>query len=115
IDILEILGHEPDKIYFSTHWSDAAGKHQWHTDDMKGTDFSAGFHTIALEWNPGEVVWHVDGTERARSKQGVPAEPMYVVANLAVGGDWPGNPDATTPFPGYMDIDYIRVYQRAGR
>ena len=34
------------------------------------------------------------------------------LANLAVGGNWPGMPDATTPFPGYMDIDYIRVYQR---
>jgi beta-glucanase (GH16 family) len=37
---------------------------------------------------------------------------MYIIANLAVGGDWPGNPDATTRFPGSMDIDYIRVYQR---
>jgi beta-glucanase (GH16 family) len=38
---------------------------------------------------------------------------MYVIANLAVGGDWTGNPDATTVFPGVMEIDYIRVYRRA--
>ena len=37
---------------------------------------------------------------------------MYVLANLAVGGDWPGYPDDSTPFPSYLDIDYIRVYQR---
>jgi beta-glucanase (GH16 family) len=38
---------------------------------------------------------------------------MYLLANLAVGGDWPGNPDASTVFPGYMDIDYIRAYQKS--
>jgi beta-glucanase (GH16 family) len=37
---------------------------------------------------------------------------MYVIANLAIGGDWPGNPDAATKFPGTMEIDYIRVYQK---
>jgi hypothetical protein len=63
----------------------------------------------------GEVIWYVDDVERARSTAGVPDEPMYVIANPAVGGDWPGNPDATTVFPGFMDIDYIRVYQRMAR
>jgi beta-glucanase (GH16 family) len=38
---------------------------------------------------------------------------MYLIANLAVGGDWPGNPDASTRFPGFMDIDYIRVFRQA--
>jgi beta-glucanase (GH16 family) len=112
IDILEILDHQPEKIYFSTHWQDARGRHQYHTESWVGPDFSRAFHTIALEWRPGEVIWYVDGVERARSRQGVPAEPMYLIANLAVGGDWPGNPDATTRFPGLMEIDYIRVYQR---
>jgi beta-glucanase (GH16 family) len=112
IDVLEILGHEPEKIYFSTHWQDAGGHHQSKTQEYRGPDFSADFHTVALEWKPGEVIWYVDGVERARSSAGVPAEPMYLIANLAVGGDWPGNPDATTPFPGVMEIDYIRVYRR---
>src|SRR5438445_576325 len=74
----------------------------------KGPDFSADFHIFAVDWQPNEIVWYVDGTERFRSNKGIPAMPMYVIANLAVGGDWPGNPDATTRFPGYMDIDYIR-------
>ena len=58
------------------------------------------------------VVWYVDGVEQARTSKGVPSEPMYIIANLAVGGDWPGKPDQTTQFPGYMDIEYIRVYQK---
>jgi beta-glucanase (GH16 family) len=112
IDVLEILGHEPNKVYMSTHWRDAQGRHQFKTDSWVGPDFSKGFHTFAIEWKPDEIIWYVDGVERNRSTQGVPQEPMYMVANLAIGGGWPGSPDATTPFPGYMDIDYIRVYQR---
>jgi beta-glucanase (GH16 family) len=113
IDVLEVLGHEPDKVYFSTHWKDRQGKHQHQTGSFKGPDFSKDFHVFAAEWTPEEVIWSVDGVERHRSTRGVPSEPMYVIANLAVGGDWPGNPDETTPFPGYMDIDYIRVYRRS--
>jgi beta-glucanase (GH16 family) len=112
IDILEILGHEPNKIYFTTHWRDEQGKHQGKGGNFVGPDFSKDFHTFGLEWSPGECVWYVDGEERYRSTAGIPSEPMYVIANLAIGGDWPGNPDASTRFPGYMEIDYIRVYRK---
>src|SRR5690242_15236708 len=104
IDVLEILGHEPDKVYLTNHWQ-TAEKHESVGDSYKGPDFSADYHTFAVDWEPNEIVWYVDGVERFRSKQGVPAMPMYIIANLAVGGDWPGNPDATTKFPGNMDID----------
>jgi beta-glucanase (GH16 family) len=112
IDILEILGHETDKVYFSTHFNNAAGKHEYKTGNWKGPDFAADYHVFAVDWQPGLCIWYVDGVERYRSTTGVSAEPMYILANLAVGGDWPGMPDALTPFPGYMDIDYIRVYRR---
>jgi beta-glucanase (GH16 family) len=48
---------------------------------------------------------------RHRTSQGVPSEPLFLIANLAIGGEWPGDPDASTPFPGYLEIDYIRVYE----
>jgi beta-glucanase (GH16 family) len=56
----------------------------------------------------------VDGVERSRSEtpEAVPAEPFYLLLNTAVGGQWPGNPDETTTFPQYHDIDYVRVYRR---
>ena len=114
IDILEILDHDPSTVYFTTHWRNDQRRHLQDGYHWKGPDFSADFHTFALDWEPGLLVWYVDGIERARTSKGVPDEPMYLVANLAVGGDWPGNPDATTVFPGVMEIDYIRVYQRAG-
>jgi len=112
IDILEILGHDPSTVYFTTHWLDDKRKHLSDGHRWKGPDFSADYHTFAVDWEPGLIVWYVDGVERARTTKGVPNEPMYIVANLAVGGDWPGKPNAFTVFPGYMDIDYIRVYRR---
>jgi beta-glucanase (GH16 family) len=112
IDILEILGHETNKVYFTTHWQDAAEQHKSEGTHWTGPDFAADYHVFSAEWKPGEVIWYVDGVQRARSTADIPAEPMYLIANLAVGGDWPGNPDASTRFPGFMDIDYIRVFQR---
>lgn len=112
IDILEILGHEPAIAHFTVHFRDAQRRHRDDTHQWTGPDFSKGFHTFACDWEPGLIVWYVDGIERARTTKGVPDVAMYVIANLAIGGDWPGNPDATTRFPQSMDIDYIRVYQK---
>lgn len=112
IDVLELLGHEPSKAYFSVHWLGQPDKHLFNTMSWKGPDFSGGYHTFAVRWEPGECVWYVDGVERARANEGVPDVRMFVLANLAVGGDWPGDPDRTTAFPASMDIDYIRAWQR---
>jgi len=110
IDVLEILGHQPRVVHMTNHWAD--GQHRQHGASWAGPDFSRDYHTFAVDWEPGLIIWYVDGVERSRSTAGVPTGPMYLIANLAVGGGWPGNPDAGTPFPGYMDIDYIRVYQK---
>lgn len=112
IDVLEILGHETDKVYMTNHWRKADGKHEGKGDSYTGPDFAAGYHTFAIDWEPDSITWYVDGKERYRTTEHIPAEPMYLLANLAVGGDWPGMPDATTVFPGAMEIDSIRVYKR---
>ncbi|HRQ89472.1 MAG TPA: glycoside hydrolase family 16 protein [Bacteroidia bacterium] len=118
IDVLEILGHETDRIHLSHHWADPIhpeGKPQSQTADHKGVDFGEGFHTAAVEWEPGEIRWYVDGVERHRSKRSVPDGPMYLLVNLALGGGWAGPPDGTTVFPADFEIDYVRVWQRKGR
>ena len=112
IDILEVLGHETDKVYLTNHFKNAAGKHEGKGEPYKGPDFAAGLHSFAVDWEPSSIVWYVDGRERYRTTDNIPAVPMYVLANLAVGGDWPGNPDDATVFPNTMDIDYIRVYSK---
>ena len=113
IDVLEILGHEPSKVYMTHHFRDEQRKHGSHGGSWAGPDFSAGFHEFAVEWSPQAIVWFVDGVERYRSENSIPHGKMYMLVNLAVGGDWPGAPDEKTRFPSAFEVDYVRVYQRA--
>jgi len=113
IDVLEILGQDPSKLYMTHHFRDDQKKHQSHGGSWVGPDFSAGFHEFAVEWSPKTIIWFVDGTERFRSERSIPQRKMYLLVNLAVGGDWPGAPDDKTPLPGSLDVDYVRVYERA--
>jgi len=108
IDIFEFLGHDPDMAYFTSY----DGKVKWRAYYI-GPDFTENFHTFAIEWNPQEVIWYVDGLEQFRCGENIPAGEVYVLANLAVGGNWPGPPDSSTQFPSYYDIDYIRVYRKS--
>jgi beta-glucanase (GH16 family) len=77
------------------------------------TDYSADFHIYTFTWQPGGILtWSVDGVQRCQRKApGYFNTPMHIVISTAVGGGWPGNPDASTPFPQYQSIDYVRVYQ----
>jgi len=123
IDIMELVGHEPATIHGTLHYGGA-----WPHNTSSGSsftlpsgDFSQDFHIFALEWEPGEFRWYVDGfryrTQTQWHIQGhdFPApfdKRFHLLINLAVGGNWPGNPDATTEFPQELVIDYVRVYQR---
>lgn len=111
IDVLEILGHEPFRVYMTFHWDD--GGHQGSGSSWDGPDFSQDFHTFGVEWSPGRLVWYVDEVARhSMDSSFIPEEPMHLLVNLAVGGNWPGSPDAATVFPAYYDVDYVRAYQR---
>lgn len=113
VDVMEVLGHEPDRAHFTVHFNTDNGKRQA-GEEWTGPDFSAAWHTFGVDWGPQALVWYVDGLERWRYTDAarIPAEPMYLLANLAVGGDWPGAPDASTPFPSDYEIDYVRVWSR---
>jgi beta-glucanase (GH16 family) len=114
VDIHEILGDAPDRIYMTVHWgSDYAAGHEKDQTSWLGPDFSAGFHVFGLEWTPDALVWTIDGVERKRyAGPGVPHVPMYLVLNLAIGGRMPGLPDGATPIPARYEIDYVRAYAR---
>ena len=111
IDIIENLGHEPTVGYMTFHYAENGVKKQI-DKRFTGTDLSQ-WHTYAVDWSPGRIIWYRDGKERFRvSSLHVPAKPMYVIVNLAVGGSWAGPPDATTPFPSRMGVDFVRIYQQ---
>jgi len=72
------------------------------------------FHVYGFKWTVSDLTWYVDGTLTEHyavdAASGV-GDPYWLNLSLQVGGDWPGNPDATTTFPAKMDVDYVRVYQ----
>jgi beta-glucanase (GH16 family) len=113
ISITEVLGKDPNTSHSTLHFYDASKpKNQGYRAIPYSTvNLSTDFHTFAVRWEAGKVTWYFDGNEIRTETTDVPTEPMYLLANLAVGAEWPGYPDATTPFPSMMEIDYIRVYQ----
>jgi len=116
IDVMEILGNDPTTVHMFFHYRDSQGSEKSSGGSYTGPDYSADYHTYGLSWQPDGIRWFIDGVESRPAftdAQFVPSEPMYLIANLAVGGAWPGAPDANTVFPSKMDIDYIRVWQKA--
>lgn len=127
IDIMEIVGHEPQTVYGTLHYGvphTYTGESYTLANNQK---FSDGFHVFTLDWEPEEFRWYVDGILYAKQtdwfttnslnerKRRFPApfnRNFYLQLNLAVGGKWPGYPDDSTIFPQQMIVDYIKVYQK---
>ena len=119
IDIMELVGQEPDVIFGTIHYGPP---HTYSNGlfTLESGDFSDDFQTFAIEWEHGEIRWYVDDvhyhTETNWFSQGhsFPApfdQRFHFLLNVAVGGNLPGSPDHTTEFPQQMVIDYVRVYQ----
>jgi beta-glucanase (GH16 family) len=123
IDIMENIGREPGTIHGSLHGPSSVA----HTSDLTSTvslpasqNYPDDFHVYAIEWEPGTVRFYVDSNNYATFTQAQwPAggqwvfdHPFFIIMNVAVGGVWPGSPDATTRFPQQMLVDYVRVYTK---
>jgi beta-glucanase (GH16 family) len=112
IDVMEQLGSDSTTIYVGTH-SAVGGDNVGTTTRVKVAATNSGFHTYGVDWQAGEITWYFDGAVIHR--QPTPADmhmPMYLVINLAVGGEksWPGAPTAQTVFPAHMIVEYLRAY-----
>lgn len=125
IDIMEVLGNDVSTAYTTIHYGEPHGEQQGKLI-LDGTDtFASDYHEYSVEWEPGEIRFYIDGTETLVcndwfSAEGDDEKPypapfdqsFFVQMNLAVGGNWPGNPDETTDFDkAEFLIDYVRVYQ----
>ena len=119
IDIMELLGHEPNKVYGTMHWGNvgSGSTHIGGNYTLPMEDFSQKFHVFTLIWDANKIEWYVDDQKYfTGNKSAVTGNypfdlPFFFILNLAVGGDWPGIPDANTVFPQRMIVDYIRVFQ----
>lgn len=119
LDLMEMVGHEPNKVYGTLHYGPGPGSIQISRSyTLPSGTFSDEYHVFSVEWKQDQIKWFVDGNLFSTvHKNDFGAvnypfnEEFYLIFNLAVGGNWPGNPDATTVFPQWMVVDYIRLYQ----
>lgn len=113
IDILEMRGQDPFTVVTTQHWGPFPQFYNFASSSFTGPiDLSLDFHTYAVEWFPNRIDWYVDGVLRFTNTTNIPSQPMYLILNTAVGGDFLGNPDASTVFPQTMQVDWVRAYTR---
>jgi len=113
IDVMEIYGDETNIARLNFHFINDHGKVERYRTRWEGPDFSSGFHTFAVDWRRDAIVWYVDGVEWARYTDAahIPRKPMYLLLNMAVGGNGAGSPNSATTFPSDYEVDYVRVWR----
>ena len=140
IDIMENLGHAPHFIYNSFHYhTDVSASYSGNANFLRpspsgqvftGTDYSQNYHTYAVEWSPGYVAWFIDDNKVSELwNDNVNYEDLYLILNLAMGGNWanfpvnsgglgrPGNEryptqnDLNNHNNPALEIDYVRVFK----
>tara|TARA_Y100001972_G_scaffold115656_1_gene152630 strand:- start:2619 stop:3722 length:1104 start_codon:yes stop_codon:yes gene_type:complete len=119
IDIMEMIGGSgrENTVHGTLHWSEG-GNYATSGDSyrLEGDVFADEFHVFSILWDETSIQWLVDdqkfneidisGEQKSEFRA-----PFFFIFNIAVGGNWPGSPDASTRFPQCMAIDYIRVFQ----
>ncbi len=118
IDVMEFVGRLPDIVTGSIHGPGYSGGSANNGTHDFGGPVSDGFHTFAVEWQPGQIRWLVDGIvyhtatpADVAPNQWVFDHPFFLMLNFALGGFFPGDVDPNLQFPKTLLVDYVRVYQ----
>lgn len=118
IDIMEFLGHELTKVYSTIHFRAGTGSRNISKSFTNSTPIPDEYHVYSLVWETDKMRMLIDDKligEFQASDIGGAAYPFnekfFFLLNVAVGGNWPGSPNATTYFPQWMFVDYVRVFQ----
>jgi beta-glucanase (GH16 family) len=117
IDIMEIVGNAPNKLHGTAHW-DNNGQYASYGGNttLSSGDFSTQFHVFSIAWNSQKIIWYLDDVQYHEiditpTDLNEFQKDFFFIFNVAVGGNWPGSPNASTVFPQQMMVDYIRVFQ----
>ncbi|HEX7325442.1 MAG TPA: glycoside hydrolase family 16 protein [Rhodanobacteraceae bacterium] len=124
IDVMENIGRLPYTVIGSIHGTGFTGKRiSTPYTVIHGPEFSAGFHTFGITWAPNLIEFFVDNPHNVYAHY-TPADlpkgaawpfngrRFYLILDLAVGGEWPGPPNASTHFPAQMLVKYVKVYAK---
>ncbi len=123
IDLMEVRGDRPGTARVNVHYLDTLGRRAQNPHDVRaspGSSFSDEFHIFGLRWQHHELVFMVDRLEvhtvaNWSTSVGPSDAPFdqdfFFRLNLAIGGNYPGSPDETTPWPARFEIDWVRVFQ----
>lgn len=115
IDIMEHINVE-SVVYGTMHWDNNG-----HASNGGNTACDVtNYHLYSIEWDANAIKWFLDSTKywEGNIAKNINSthelhDPFFILLNMAIGGNWPGNPDGTTIFPDTMFVDYVRVYQDA--
>ena len=119
IDMMENMGSDPARVIGTAHYGPGPNSTYISRNySITGPNFNDQFHVFTLEWKQDQIKWLVDGVVYSTinkadlGSNNYPFnENFYFLINLAIGGNFPGAPDATTLLPQWLIVDYIRVYQ----
>ncbi len=120
IDIMEMIGGQgrENTVHGTVHWESNGTRAQYGGEKkLTSGTLADQFHVFSITWDATSIRWFIDD-QQYHVIDTTPAEldefrrQFFFVFNVAVGGNWPGSPDATTTFPQHMIVDYVRVFQK---
>ena len=107
VDIYELIGNEPNIFYGVLHYMEESEKSRDFFSHTFPVDKIPETYRITFEWTQEEMIWYLENEVVYTIRENVPDEPMYFIFNLAVGGEWPGSPDADTEFPAMFEVEIL--------
>jgi beta-glucanase (GH16 family) len=118
IDVMENVGFEPFTVHGSLHGPGYSGGNSLSAARSIGNWYCDTYHVFSATWSSSAISFAVDGSTYGTFTPANVAgrgpwafnHPFFLLLNLAIGGSWPGSPNAATPFPAQLRVDYVRVY-----
>lgn len=119
IDIMEMIGGtglNDRTVHGTIHWEENGHAQYGDSKSLTSGKFADEFHVFSIIWNQTSIKWLVDNVQynqitTSSADMSEFQEKFFLILNIAVGGNWPGNPDGSTTFPQSMYVDYVRVFQ----